>query len=458
VTQRRSELLPFRASLRGRVRALGVSFLAVVALLAIACSSSSSATPNPEDSPTTEATTAATSEAATATSAATASTGAAESTTPAASSTTVDVDNVLAHVVALAGDIGPRPAGTAAERDAADYIAAVLEDAGYETAIEPFPIATRVDASAVSVTGSDVAVRPRMFSGSATAEATGALVYGALGAPADLAGIDVAGKILLLDRGVIPFGEKVRTAELAGALGVIIANNQPGAFSGALGTRPATVPVVAISEAEGALLRPLAAAGVEATLRAAIDDIRGESQNVVGRSGAVCRFYIGGHYDSVPQGPGANDNASGTALMLEIARVQRTDGLCVIAFGSEEIGLFGSEAFVATQSLADGAFMLNFDQAGRLGGPIVIGDAALTDVLLAALEGLPLRAGQFPPFASSDHVSFLNRGIPAVTITSGDDPRVHTAGDDVANVSRDDLAVMLEAGARALEAAITASG
>ena len=90
------------------------------------------------------------------------------------------------------------------------------------------------------------------------------------------------------------------------------------------------------------------------------------SQNVVGRRGATCRAYIGAHYDSVPEGPGANDNASGTATMLEIARVRGTDGLCAIAFGSEEVGLRGSQAFVP-QHLAGGArFMLNFDMTGRI--------------------------------------------------------------------------------------------
>jgi phosphotransferase system enzyme I (PtsI) len=64
---------------------------------------------------------------------------------------------------------------------------------------------------------------------------------------------------------------------------------------------------------------------------------------VVGRRGSECRAYIGGHYDSVPAGPGANDNASGTATMLELARVRPTDGLCVVAFGAEEVGLFRTE-------------------------------------------------------------------------------------------------------------------
>jgi len=369
-----------------------------------------------------------------------------------------DVVNVLEHVEVLASAIGVRAAGTEGEDQAAAYIASVLEAAGYETTIEPFPISTRIDGSRITVADSSVTIRPLMMNGSATGEETGLLIYGGLGARADLAGLDIDGRILLLDRGIISFGEKVRNAELAGAVAVVIANNEAGPYGGNLGERPASIPAVAVTRAAGAELRLLAEAGGIATVTAAIESIEAESQNVVGRSGDVCRFVIGGHYDSVPEGPGANDNASGTALMLELARSQQTDGLCVVAFGAEEIGLFGSQAFVATTDLKATVFMLNFDMAGRLEGPTIIGDVALTNLLLAAVEGLPIRAGSFPPFASSDHATFLSAGIPSVTITSGGDPAIHTAGDDVDNVAEDSLRTMLEVGDRVLEAALVASG
>ena len=63
---------------------------------------------------------------------------------------------------------------------------------------------------------------------------------------------------------------------------------------------------------------------------------------------------MGGHYDSVPAGPGANDNASGTATALEIASVLAADGelddVCFVLFGAEEVGLIGSGAFVRSLS------------------------------------------------------------------------------------------------------------
>ena len=170
---------------------------------------------------------------------------------PAAASGSSDVDQVVAHIDALSGDIGSRAAGTEAERAAATYIAGVLEAAGYDTTIEPFAVSTSVDGSTLSAAGEDLSVRPFIMNGSASASASGPLVYGALGAPEDLAGLAVEGRVLLLDRGVLTFAAKVRNAELAGAVAVVIANNEAGIYSGSLGDRPATVPLVAISRDEG---------------------------------------------------------------------------------------------------------------------------------------------------------------------------------------------------------------
>ena len=151
----------------------------------------------------------------------------------------------------------------------------------------------------------------------------------------------------------------------------------------------------------------------------------------------------------MPLGPGANDNASGTALMIELAHTHRVDGLCVIAFGAEEIGLFGSRAFVDEHEdeVAQARFMLNFDMVSKITSPMfVAGDeelAALASDLASTLdEAIPV--GSFPVFASSDHVSFENAGVPAITVHSGNDEFIHTGSDDLENVSAEDLALFLE--------------
>ncbi len=357
-----------------------------------------------------------------------------------------DVDRVLGHIDELALTIGVRDAGSEGELAAARYIEGELIAAGYATAIEPFTASTRTDTS-VALTAGRVSVRPFMMRGSASGEVIGRLVYGGLGSSSDLAGLELEGAVLLLDRGVLPFGEKAANAEAAGAVALLIANNEEGAYSGSLGDGVTSeIPVVAIRRAEGDILRPLAERGVDLTVRAQIETIEVESQNVVGRAGERCEVYVGAHYDSVPVGPGANDNASGTALLIELARVHRTDGLCVVAFGAEEIGLFGSQAFVEAHDVSDGRLMLNFDMVGRLDGPSIIGNSLLTRDLLDALAAageFPIRAGSFPPFASSDHVSFSDAGVAAVTITSGDDPAIHTSDDEVGRILPEDLAVML---------------
>ena len=176
-----------------------------------------------------------------------------------------------------------------------------------------------------------------------------------------------------------------------------------------------------------------------------------DSQNVVARAGdAECTAYLGAHYDSVPSSPGANDNASGVALILELARVLRgapgAESLCVVAFGAEEVGLVGSEAFVAAHDVGDEAFMLNFDMVSKMTAPVFVrGHAGLADYasIVARDLGEELPAAPFPPYASSDHASFDAAGVPAITVHSGDDTFIHSPEDDIANASRDDLARML---------------
>jgi len=152
----------------------------------------------------------------------------------------------------------------------------------------------------------------------------------------------------------------------------------------------------------------------------------------------------GGHYDSVPAGPGANDNASGTATAVEMARALAADGkfddACFVLFGSEEVGLIGSARFVdsltaAQEDALEG--MLNFDMVGTgaqwfLAGPSELSDLAKKEADERALKHTVSTAS--PEQLGSDHASFLNAGIPAIFIhsytrTLADDPHYHTAED-----------------------------
>ena len=134
----------------------------------------------------------------------------------------------------------------------------------------------------------------------------------------------------------------------------------------------------------------------------ATDDygVRVSSANVVAvKTGRSAReIVVGAHYDSVKNGRGADDNASGVAVMLEVAELLKSETtpytIRFVAFGSEEVGMLGSNAYVAQMSKADRAntvAMVNLDSvmAGDLA--YIYSDegarAALRDWTLAWASG-----------------------------------------------------------------------
>ena len=395
-----------------------------------------------------------------------------DATTPAATSDTpasivlpfsapLDPDAAAAfdHIRVLAGEIGSRVAGTDAEREAAEYIASRLEAAGYHVTLEPFDFQMPSDDSMIALPDGTV-LDVRSLANSLSGEATGRLVAGGLGRPSDLEGVDMRGAVALLDRGQIRFSDKAANAVAAGAVAVVIVNDRPGNFRGSLGPQGSGVPVVGVSpEDAAALLDPLTGTGRPVTVRVEVRVTQRESVNVFGRpSEEPCDAYLGAHYDSVAAGPGANDNASGTAAMIELARTHRAPGLCVVAFGAEEFGLFGSRAFVDEHNMRNARFMLNFDMVAKRTSPMLVitpDDAESRELgelafALAAAAGYELPRGSFPSFASSDHVTFSRAGVPALTVHSGSDDFIHQPQDDLTNVSVEDLGAMLEASAAIL--------
>ncbi|MBI4505783.1 MAG: Zn-dependent exopeptidase M28, partial [Chloroflexi bacterium] len=170
------------------------------------------------------------------------------------------------------------------------------------------------------------------------------------------------------------------------------------------------------------------------------------SQNVVGTlPGPGDRVVVlGGHYDSVSEGPGANDNASGTATVLELARVlaatRSSFAVRAVLFGAEEIGLVGSRAYVASLPPAERArivAMLNFDMVGVGDRATVSGSTELVGLAVEAAERLGMRVGGSAGGRGrfgSDHGSFLEAGVPALFFYRGEDPRYHTADDRAQHV------------------------
>lgn len=232
----------------------------------------------------------------------------------------------------------------------------------------------------------------------------------------------------------------MQAAEAAGAIGVIVYNHSPGNVQAPLRV-PSNVPAVTISQEEGDPLVAAAQAGtVRVRLKIDANVSAGESRNVIGRSpGSDCRILVGGHYDSVPAGPGANDNGSGTSVVMEIARVLAARGqtahVCFTLFGSEELGLIGS-AYYASQLTREEREtilgVLNFDMLGLGTEWPFIGDDSLTQLALqvATQNSIPARieAG-LPIGVGSDHASFVPLGIPVILFNCFCDPNYHLATD-----------------------------
>lgn len=364
----------------------------------------------------------------------------------------VSGDQARQDVDRLAGEIGSRVAGGPEQLRAADYLTRQLEAVGLATERQQFTFPAFTDrGSTLEVTGPrQLSPRTSTLYYSAGGEVEAELVDVGLARSGDFEPVAVRGKIALARRGEVRFGEKVETLAAAGARAVIIANNTSGLFAGSLGTG-ASLPAVAISADDGdALLGLIQAGRTTARIRVDADVQERAGYNVVGtKSGGPRTVVIGGHYDSVSAGPGANDNASGIATMLEVARVvagrQYPFTIRFVGFDAEEIGLLGSRHYVGLlnegQKRAVRA-MINLDMVGVGDNLAFAGDSGLVDHAVDRAAAAGIGAGRLGGGgSSSDHASFQAAGIPTLFIHRREDPRYHTAGDQPEYVLPENLAV-----------------
>jgi aminopeptidase YwaD len=345
----------------------------------------------------------------------------------------------MAHVSVLAGDIGVRAAGTNGERRAAEYIRDQLASYGYDTRLQEFPISTydEINASVDLISPETRPIQAASIAGSVSGTAEGELVFGGVGKPEDFPS-STPGRIALLERGDVFFGQKSRNAAEAGATAIVVYNNVPGNFRGQTNI-DTPVPAVSVSQEDGQALRQLVESG-PVTVRVSVEGrkVSGTSRNVIAvPPGGACRVIAGGHLDSVLAGPGANDNASGTSVVIEMARALAADGtppdVCFTLFGSEEIGLLGSAHYVETITADERAQilgMLNFDMLGVGDLWPLEGDTSLVYLAGEVAEdlGVPYSISNDRP-VGSDHASFSNADISSVMFNCFCDPNYHTAAD-----------------------------
>lgn len=369
------------------------------------------------------------------------------------------------HVLVLSQQIGSRPAGTPAYERATEYIAQQLERYGYTVERESFPFRffdeTRPPVlTTLAPARTDLHPFTLVYSAPTPTEGVeGELEPAGLGREDDLRGKRLDGRVALIERGQIFFRAKVANAAAAGALAAIIYNNRPGPVQQGTLLEESKIPAVTISNEEGQrLLQGLRAGPLR--MRLQVSSIVGQrmAQNVIGvKLGTRTPkeiVVVGAHADSVKVSPGANDNGSGVAAVLEAARVlahvatART--IHFVAFGAEENGLIGSHFYTLSHA-GTIVGMINMDMVGR-GPGLQVGNEGPDISAVDLAERVALRQGmQVRRFklGQSDHVSFEQAGVPSVFITTGDDNAIHTPGD-----TADRLNPTLVASAATLAAAV----
>lgn len=351
--------------------------------------------------------------------------------TPALTPRPFDLEFALEVLRGLTVDIGPRARGTDGEAAAATFLADTFSRLGYHVERQAFTLPLQ-GVTALRLLIDDVRFEAGAFTGTAGGDVRAAIVsVPGLGTVSDFEAVDVQGAFALVQRGILFFQDKVDNAAAAGAAGILIYNNEPGFFSGGLGDG-STIPALRISREDGLVIRALSE---ESTIVADVQIEGGRllhtSENIIATSGdGACRIYVGGHYDTVEDVDGANDNGSGTALVVALAQafigVQDADLICFVGFAAEEAvggigGIAGSRVLVdelIAEDRVDEVFaMINLDVAAA-GTPqiVIVGDPRFASTMLAMAHALELEArrGSLGANTGSDHLSFQTVGIPII--------------------------------------------
>jgi len=218
---------------------------------------------------------------------------------------------------------------------------------------------------------------------------------------------------------------------------------------------------------------------MQVSLAVAIENTRTTVNNVLAYMPGKTDEYVvlGAHYDHLGRGtfdslapsqigqihPGADDNASGTAGLLELARVlsplkgQLDRGILFASFAGEELGLLGSAAWVKdpTKPLDKAVAMLNMDMIGRIqDNKVYVGGVGtgsdFQKILEQARGDSPLKFEISPGgYSSSDHTSFVMKRIPVLFFFSGLHSDYHKPSDTWDKINSGSAAMLVNIVARA---------
>jgi Zn-dependent M28 family amino/carboxypeptidase len=291
-------------------------------------------------------------------------------------------------------DANPGPDGHASRNSgepgykaSVDYVASVMNDAGYDVTIQPYkflyyaytaiPVFSEVSPTPHSyVLGAEWNSGQSTGATSADLQPAGGIIIPPTATPSSASGCTstdfngfAAGRIALIQRGTCNFGVKVLNAQAAGATGVIIFNEgNPGrtdVLGGSLVDAAGnpivpTIPVAFTSFAIGQDLLnqyqqavqnqtalPVMSLSIQAIVKPNADDYNVIAESKGGDKNHV--VVVDAHLDAI-YGAGMLDNASGSATILDIAQkmknVEPRNKLRFIWFGGEELGLLGSAYYI----------------------------------------------------------------------------------------------------------------
>lgn len=386
----------------------------------------------------------------------------------------VDGDAAMEHLQALQAiadaNGGTRASGTPGYDASADYVADLLEDAGFIVERQEFSFSLFTEnSSSLSVATVSIATQTMSYSGSGVISSGNVIPVDLdLGPsnsstsgcePADFVGLDWSGEndIALIQRGACAFGTKALNAQAAGAEAVIIFNqgNADGRFGiiggtlgeGVVGTL--TIPVLDIAYGDG---KAIAEGAGPVDLAADTEIVTNTTENIIADLPGVNPDNVvmaGAHLDSVAAGPGVQDNGSGSAAILTVAlamadnkKYTPQNTLRFAWWGAEESGLIGSNEYIfnpdfgiTNEEYVALSSYVNFDMIASpnfiygvydadestFPAPVFIppGSAALEDLFEAyyTIEGIPYEDTEFS--GRSDYQAFISVGIPASGLFTG---------------------------------------
>lgn len=389
------------------------------------------------------------------------------------------------------GADGSRGPGTEGYEAAATYIEGELAATGaYDVVRESFTIQLPHpgESQLVSSDGRVINQAPLGFSAGTDRDGvSGVLVAAGIGCqPDDYS--DVTGKIALVDRGGCTFREKMDAAAQAGAVMVLVANDRDGGLYGTIDNSQAgDIPIVGITQSEGRQLASEMAAGeveLTFTFTQRIESVDTFNLIATSKTGNPDNVVLAGaHLDTVPEGPGTNDNGSGSMILLEtavqLAASEHANQVRFAWWGGEEWGLLGSIHWVNHAVASDPG------QLQRLAAYVNVDMVASPNYVIGVYEGdsRAIKAiytdyfdsiGQpwidFDMGQSSDHAAFLPSGVPVGGLFTGagetktdeeqelfggeagqeHDANYHQASDTFANLSTEALGITGKASAHVI--------